>query len=148
MKKSIKIAIGILVVATLLIGAFIGVSMVSADNYKASFKVVDTKETDTVETNVTPYPAMDGQKFVIAEITITNQGKETITPTVSWVKLSHDGVIYDSHIVTYSYSGEHRYVSQSLTSGASMTVAIIFSISKDIQDYRIVCTPPSYITIV
>lgn len=148
MKRSIKITIGIFVVMALLFGAFVGVSFVTADNYKASFNVDKVTEADSVETNVGSHPVVDGQKFIIAEITIANKGKETLTPTVSWFKISHDGVIFNAHVITYSYSGEHKYVSQSITSGASMTSVIIFSISKDIQDYKIVCTPPSYVTIV
>lgn len=148
MKKSYKIAIGISVAVVVLLGAFVCASFVIADNYKASFNVDKVTEADSVETNVGTHPVVDGQKFIIAEITIANKGKEIITPIVSWVKLSHNGSLYDAHIITFSYSGEHKYVSQSLTSGASMTFVIVFSMPEDVQDYKIVCSPPSHITIV
>lgn len=147
MKKSHKI---IIVSAVIIVGILVILGAYSSsmgDKYNVSYKCEFVEETHSIHGQGLDFPSTQGFKFVVYECTIVNLGSEPISPTPSWVRLSHNGSTYGYDIVTYSYVGENQYVSQEISKGASMTFRVIFSIPEDAQGYESVPNIPSYIRV-
>lgn len=144
-KRYIAIPLALIVMA---VATFFLVSMTMEEAYKIDFEYT-TSEAHSVETTTSldAHPP-SGYKFVIADIVIVNEGSESVSPIASWFKLHHEGHSYGADSVTYLYDGEHRYIPQTIDSGASMRCAIIYAVPDTMANYTIEVEPPSYISVV
>lgn len=144
-KRYIVIPLALIIMA---VAIFSLVALSMEEAYKIDFKYT-TSEAQTVETTTTfDAEPPSGYKFVIADIVVINEGSESVSPIASWFKLHHEGHTYGADAVTYLYDGEHRYIPQTIDSGASMMCAIIFAVPNDMANYTIEVEPPSYISVV
>lgn len=144
-KRYIVIPLAIIIMA---VAMFTLVALTMEEAYKIDFKYT-TSEAQSVETTTSfDVQPPSGYKFVIADVIIVNEGSESVSPIVSWFRLHHEGRSYGADSVTYSYGGEHRYIPQTLDSGASMMCAIIFAVPDNMANYTIEVEPPSYISVV
>lgn len=144
-KRYIVIPLTIIIMA---VAMFTLVTLTMEEAYRIDFKYT-TSEAQSVETT-TSFDAQppSGYKFVIADITIINEGSESVSPIASWFRLHHEGHSYGADSVTYLYDGEHRYIPQTIDSGASLMCAIIFAVPDTMANYTIEIEPPSYISVV
>lgn len=144
-KRYIVIPLALIIMA---VAIFSLVAITMEDAYRIDFEYT-TSEAQSVETT-TSFDAEppSGYKFVIADIVVINEGSESVSPIASWFKLHHEGHSYGADSVTYLYDGEHRYIPQTIDSGASMMCAIIFAVPDNMADYTIEVEPPSYISVV
>jgi len=82
----------------------------------------------------TTRPEKDGDEVVAVEGTITNSGKEALTPMLSWVHPNHTALI-DSHGVAYApitfdKEGGHTDEGLLLEPGAGTSFVALFSVPK------------------
>ena len=143
-----KVLIGIFVLIVVSVVALWGLNTVMEEKYSVKFELVDVDEAQSIPSKYAPsYPSTPGNKYVLATVTVTNVGSGSISPSIFWIQLNHNGRLYDASFVTYEYVGENSFISTTLTPNASMTFVVVFSVPMNMDGYEVAFAPPSYYSI-